>query len=162
MNDKISVLIRLIRIFIEEWKNEDLQIMNEFKFKMIFLRTQSFLFWMNNAKIVFIKSFIIYVRNRSYTNLINDFVVNDLLKYMKKNQKYYVNNVNYKIFLIIECSFRKKLFKLTLQVKKCRIIKEFLKNHFHYINKRDREFIIAVKHRRRKIKIKKSFELFIK
>ena len=49
-----------------------------------------------------------------------------------------------------------------MQIKKCCIIKKFLKNHFHYINKRDREFIIVVKHRQRKIKIKKSFKLFIK
>ena len=117
---------------------------------------------MNNVKIIFIKNSIIYVRNRSYTNLIDDFVINDLFKYMKKDQKYYVNNVNYKIFLIIECLFRKKLFELTLQIKKCCIIKEFLKNHFYYVNKRDRKLIIVVKHRRRKIQIKKFFKLFIK
>ena len=81
---------------------------------------------------------------------------------MKKDRKYYVNSVNYKIFLIIEYSFKKKLIELILQIKKCRIIKEFLKNHFHYVNKRDREIIIAVKHRRRKIKIEKFLELFIK
>ena len=81
---------------------------------------------------------------------------------MEKGREYYVNNANYKIFLATEYSPRKELVELTLQAKECRTTKELLENHFHYANKRDRELIIAVEHRRRKIEVEEPLELPIK